>query len=264
MSKYSESQLKEYAITIIDEIGEINTTELIAQLRLRMQPDGEDLEILKNRNDDRFSQIARNLVSHLSSSNSLEHFVIVDKNTTPTTFRTKKFDKFKTSINNPEVVKKAIDKNKEISEKFTSRVIDYTKYQQDNKELGDAGERFYLEIERANVAKEFGKVFVKEVIYTAKEHGDGAGYDILSYNKKGIKHIEVKTTKYSLDTSFYMSYNEKVFMESHIESYYLVRVFNFNIEENAGEYRVYDGSMIDTTFDFDTYTYRVTFKEFKK
>jgi hypothetical protein len=44
--------------------GHITTEELIPQLREIMRPSGEDLEILDNRSDDKFSQKVRNLKSH--------------------------------------------------------------------------------------------------------------------------------------------------------------------------------------------------------
>ena len=44
--------------------GAITTSELIRDLRLIMKPSGEDLDMLTNRNDDKFSQKARNLKSH--------------------------------------------------------------------------------------------------------------------------------------------------------------------------------------------------------
>ena len=44
--------------------GKMNTTELSRLLRDILQPSGDDLEILKDRNDDYFSQIVRNLTAN--------------------------------------------------------------------------------------------------------------------------------------------------------------------------------------------------------
>lgn len=44
--------------------GKITVSELTKELRQLMQPTGEDLEILKGRRDDKFSQKVRNLKSH--------------------------------------------------------------------------------------------------------------------------------------------------------------------------------------------------------
>lgn len=63
--RISESQLIIPALMIMSHYhGGISTTELEKQLRKIMQPQGKDLEISPNRNDDRFSQKVRNLVSH--------------------------------------------------------------------------------------------------------------------------------------------------------------------------------------------------------
>ncbi|BAV49014.1 Uncharacterized protein MLTONO_4111 [Mesorhizobium loti] len=40
------------------------TAELAKKLRQQIEPTEEDLEILQGRNDDRLSQVIRNLVSH--------------------------------------------------------------------------------------------------------------------------------------------------------------------------------------------------------
>ncbi len=50
----------------------VSTTDLIAELTEIMTPTGEDLEIIEGRQDTKFSQKVRNLVSHRSSPNGLE------------------------------------------------------------------------------------------------------------------------------------------------------------------------------------------------
>ena len=42
----------------------IRTSDLIGEARRIMQPSGDDLTILENRNDDKFSQKVRNIKSH--------------------------------------------------------------------------------------------------------------------------------------------------------------------------------------------------------
>jgi len=51
--------------------GEIEMTKLIAELTDEFQPGGEDAEIIQGRNDSKFSQKVRNLVSHRDSSTSM-------------------------------------------------------------------------------------------------------------------------------------------------------------------------------------------------
>lgn len=64
MSSYSEDQIAKVAVKIIGNNRGIRTSELIDEARRIMKPDGEDLEILEGRNDDKFSQKVRNLKSH--------------------------------------------------------------------------------------------------------------------------------------------------------------------------------------------------------
>lgn len=51
--------------------GFISTAALIDELEAEFQPTGQDAVILDGRQDTRFSQIVRNLVSHRSSSTSM-------------------------------------------------------------------------------------------------------------------------------------------------------------------------------------------------
>jgi hypothetical protein len=51
--------------------GHISTAELINELTEEFEPQGEDAEILAGRNDSKFTQIVRNLVSHRESSRSI-------------------------------------------------------------------------------------------------------------------------------------------------------------------------------------------------
>jgi hypothetical protein len=49
----------------------IPTAELIVELTEMFEPEGDDAELLEGRNDTRFSQIVRNLVSHRESKTSM-------------------------------------------------------------------------------------------------------------------------------------------------------------------------------------------------
>jgi hypothetical protein len=51
--------------------GEISTSDLIIALTELFEPEGEDAEILPGRNDTRFSQKVRNLVSHREGRNTM-------------------------------------------------------------------------------------------------------------------------------------------------------------------------------------------------
>ncbi len=66
MSCYSERDIIPVALEVIKANHGIRTSELIDMVRSKMKPSGEDLEILNNRNDDKFSQKVRNIKSHKS------------------------------------------------------------------------------------------------------------------------------------------------------------------------------------------------------
>lgn len=71
MSSYREDQIAVVVLGIIGEYPGIRTSELIEEARRIMKPSGDDLVILYNRSDDKFSQKVRNIKSH----NSISHLV---------------------------------------------------------------------------------------------------------------------------------------------------------------------------------------------
>ena len=60
------------ALYIIKNAPDISSAELIKKLAEVFKPSGEDAEILANRKDTKFSQIARNLKSHRNSNGMAE------------------------------------------------------------------------------------------------------------------------------------------------------------------------------------------------
>ena len=68
-----------------------------------------------------------------------------------------------------------------------------------------------------------------KVRWVAKEAGDGAGFDILSFTKVGEERwLEVKTTNGPATTPFWISENERCVSEKHPEVFRLVRLYNFS------------------------------------
>lgn len=78
MSCYTEAEIAVVAIEIIRNHPGIHTSELITEARTRMRPSGEDLEILHDRNDDKFSQKVRNIKSHDSIADLV--YTVGDRN----------------------------------------------------------------------------------------------------------------------------------------------------------------------------------------
>jgi len=73
--RVGEADLSREVLVIIDAEPnrEIKTTKLIAELRNRLPLSAEDEKQLDGRNDDRFSQIVRNIKSHKKTPGNLIH-----------------------------------------------------------------------------------------------------------------------------------------------------------------------------------------------
>jgi len=78
-----------------------------------------------------------------------------------------------------------------------------------NRTLGKAGESFVFDLERARLADADRIDLARKVRWVAAEDGDGAGYDVLSFDPSGREClIEVKTTNGAARTPFFLSRNE--------------------------------------------------------
>ena len=78
-----------------------------------------------------------------------------------------------------------------------------------NRALGKAGEAFVVDVERRKLTEAGHADLARKVRWISAEDGDGAGYDVLSFNRAGADRlIEVKTTNGSARTPFFLSRNE--------------------------------------------------------
>lgn len=97
-----------------------------------------------------------------------------------------------------------------------------------NRTLGRAGEEFVLEVEKKRLEKCEWPELSKKVRWVSDEEGDGAGYDILSFEPDGRERlIEVKTTNGAARTPFFLSENECQRAAASAESWRLYRVHSF-------------------------------------
>ena len=111
-----------------------------------------------------------------------------------------------------------------------------------DKELGLQGELFVLKLEIKRLSDVGRSDLASKVEHTSLVRGDGAGYDIKSFNDDGtVKYLEVKTTKGGLKSGFYLTPNELAFARYNPETYVLVRVFGFNLATKQGDYFELDG-----------------------
>jgi hypothetical protein len=101
--------------------------------------------------------------------------------------------------------------NKEIPERLRRLVLKYDPVERDhfNHSLGKAGEAFVVDLEKHRLKEGNRADLARKVRWTAEEDGDGAGYDISSFNLEGSPRlIEVKSTNGSARTPFFITRNE--------------------------------------------------------
>jgi Protein NO VEIN, C-terminal len=97
-----------------------------------------------------------------------------------------------------------------------------------NRSLGRAGEEFVLAVEKERLAKFRKPELLRKVRWVSAEDGDGAGYDILSFEPDGRERlIEVKTTNGAARTPFFLSENERQRAAVSAESWRLYRLHSF-------------------------------------
>jgi hypothetical protein len=78
-----------------------------------------------------------------------------------------------------------------------------------NRALGRAGEAFVLEVEHNRLIKAERSDLARKIRWVSEEDGDGAGYDVFSYEPNGKERlIEVKTTNGAARTPFFLTRNE--------------------------------------------------------
>lgn len=97
-----------------------------------------------------------------------------------------------------------------------------------NRRLGRAGEEFVVDLERRRLAEQDRDDLARKVRWTAVEDGDGAGFDVLSYDPDGRERlIEVKTTNGPAQTPFFLTRNEMAVAGERSDHWHLYRVHLF-------------------------------------
>jgi hypothetical protein len=105
-----------------------------------------------------------------------------------------------------------------------------------NRKLGREGEELVLHFERQRLRLQDRVDLAKKVKWISQEEGDGAGYDILSFDHQGNERLlEVKTTVGSDTTPFYITRNELSLSSERPEAFRLCRVFDFSIRPRMFE-----------------------------
>lgn len=105
-----------------------------------------------------------------------------------------------------------------------------------NRLLGRAGEERVLVHERASLLSAGRPDLAERIRWVSHVDGDGAGYDILSFDLDGRDRlIEVKTTNGWERTPFHITRNELAVAEERRADWRLVRLWNFSREPKAFE-----------------------------
>jgi len=100
-----------------------------------------------------------------------------------------------------------------------------------NHSLGRAGEEFVIDLERRRLAAADRKDLARKIRWISMEEGDGAGYDVLSFEPSGQERLlEVKTTNGSARTPFFLTRNEREVATERQEHWCIYRVHLFSTE----------------------------------
>ena len=95
-------------------------------------------------------------------------------------------------------------------------------------ELGRAGEEWVRDQEERRLREAGRGDLATKVEWTSEEKGDGAGYDIRSFEADGTEiYIEVKTTSRGKSAPFVISRNEVSASRHFGDAYRIYRVFDF-------------------------------------
>ena len=107
-----------------------------------------------------------------------------------------------------------------------------------NRALGRAGEERVLAHERASLLAAGRTDLAERICWESHVDGDGAGYDIRSFDTDGADRlIEVKTTNGWERTPFHITRNELAVADARRVDWRLVRLWNFAREPRAFELR---------------------------
>jgi hypothetical protein len=116
---------------------------------------------------------------------------------------------------------------------FEGREVNWESKAATSANLGLSGEKLVINAER----KRLEEAGLHEQAMKVAKQGDGAGYDVLSFDEAGHPlHIEVKTTTNGKDEPFYMSAQERAYVDACQATYLLYRVYDFNPATGSGSF----------------------------
>lgn len=105
-----------------------------------------------------------------------------------------------------------------------------------NRALGRQGEERIFLHEQGSLRAAGRADLARTVRWVSQEDGDGAGYDIRSFDHTGRERlIEVKTTVGQSTTPFFLSENERAFAEERPDAFRIARLYDFARQPRAFE-----------------------------
>jgi hypothetical protein len=127
---------------------------------------------------------------------------------------------------------------------YVARKRDLAILDERRRALGIRGEEFVVWFERRRLEEAGRPKLAKDVEHVSETRGDGAGYDVKSFEEDGRERlIEVKTTTYGKHQPFIVSINEVEFSNDFSDAFHLYRLFRFGTAERIFTLK---GSLRDT------------------
>lgn len=109
--------------------------------------------------------------------------------------------------------------------------VNYLEREALNQALGDAGEQFVINFERARLIHAGRESLADRIEQVSTTIGPSAGFDIRSFELNGSdRFIEAKTTRYGKNTPFFVTPNELKFSCDNASRYFLYRIFRFRAD----------------------------------
>lgn len=126
-----------------------------------------------------------------------------------------------------------------------------------NRSLGLAGEQLIYEREKQLLIDQDRVDLARKVRWVSQEDGDGAGYDIKSYDATGAERwIEVKTTRGGSTTPFYLTSNENEVASERPDAFRLYRLHDFS--QTPGLFTL--TPPLDAVLQLEALTFRASLK----
>ncbi len=138
--------------------------------------------------------------------------------------------------------------------------VNYNKISKQNEDLGVKGELWVVNQERERLISL--NLDPNKVKHSAKEDGDGCGYDVLSVEDDGVtpRYIEVKTTSGNSSQPIFFSDNEMRFSIDNKDNYYLYRVSNFKSADAPADLTIIKASLDELKAEPVSYRAKISHK----